>query len=243
MEPHARQVAPAAITPMQMLKAVGRGASVELMEKLMALHERWEANQARKSFMALWLRQGRNPRHRENRTVDFTGRTGIRTHYKRTKTSAARTVDPILAKHGLSYRFWTTANVNEPVSVTCIIRTATGTAKRNTCSGPEDESGNKNAIQSVGSTITFLRRYTLKAALGLAASADDDGRAPSRRSNGRSAYITEEQVMSLRDLIEAAGTTAQTFCRQIKVDDLSVIYADKFDAACALLNQRIRGGR
>ena len=51
MEPQARQLAPAAITPMQMLtQAVERGASVELMEKLMALHERWEANQARKAF-------------------------------------------------------------------------------------------------------------------------------------------------------------------------------------------------
>lgn len=247
MEPQARQLAPAAITPMQMLtQAVERGASVELMEKLMALHERWEANQARKAFDgAMAAAKAEIPVIAKNRTVDFTGRTGIRTHYKHEDLGEiARTVDPILAKHGLSYRFRTTANVNEPVSVTCIISHRDGHSEENTLLGPRDESGNKNAIQSVGSTITFLQRYTLKAALGLAASADDDGQSAEQKAERQErAYITEEQVMSLRDLIEAAGTTAQTFCRQIKVDDLSVIYADKFDAACALLNQRIRGGR
>src|SRR5690606_10591416 len=43
---------------------------------------------------------------------------------------------------------------------------------------PPDGSGNKNAIQGIGSTSTYLQRYTLSAAFGLTtADEDDDGEA------------------------------------------------------------------
>jgi hypothetical protein len=43
--------------------------------------------------------------------------------------------------------------------------------------GAPDTSGSKNSIQAVGSTVSYLERYTLLAATGLAAKdQDDDGR-------------------------------------------------------------------
>ena len=43
---------PEPLTPMLMLgRAVASGAPVEVVEKLMGMHERWEANQARKRSM------------------------------------------------------------------------------------------------------------------------------------------------------------------------------------------------
>lgn len=248
MEPQARQLAPAAITPMQMLtQAVERGASVELMEKLMALHERWEANQARKAFDgAMAAAKAEIPVIAKNRTVDFTGRTGIRTHYKHEDLGEiARTVDPILAKHGLSYRFRTTANVNEPVSVTCIISHRDGHSEENTLLGPRDESGNKNAIQSVGSTITFLQRYTLKAALGLAASADDDGNSADQKAPDD--CISADQVAELQAIIDDVGGADATklkeqFLRWAKVSSLADIPAKNFgDAVAAIQGRRKQG--
>ena len=42
--------------------------------------------------------------------------------------------------------------------------------------GPRASTGpGRTAIQALGSTQTYLQRYTLKAALGLSASKDDDG--------------------------------------------------------------------
>ena len=87
----------------------------------------------------------------------------------------ARVVAPILAKHGLSYRFRTTSEINQPVSVTCIVSHRAGHTEDNTLVAGADNSGKKNVIQAIGSTITYLQRYTLKAALGLAAATDDDG--------------------------------------------------------------------
>lgn len=235
---------PVVQTPMALLThAVQNGANIETMEKLMALHERWEANQARKAYdAAMASAKAKIPVIIKNRTVDFTGKTGVRTHYKHEDLGEiARTVDPILAKHGLSYRFRTTSAVNEPVSVTCIVSHRDGHSEENTLLGPRDESGNKNAIQSVGSTITFLQRYTLKAALGLAAAADDDGKASEPQREPEKPFISNEQEDALRDLIDAAGTTVEAFCAHIKVPSLGNIYADKYQAACRILNDRIRG--
>lgn len=50
-------VLPAAATPMQVIaQAVANGAPVETMEKLLALQERWEANEARKAFVEAMAR-------------------------------------------------------------------------------------------------------------------------------------------------------------------------------------------
>jgi hypothetical protein len=153
----------------------------------MNLQERWEANQARKAFDdAMAAAKAEIPTINKNRMVDFTGKTGVRTHYRHEDLGEiARTVDPILAKHGLSYRFRTASPVGEPVTVTCVISHRDGHSEENTLVGPRDESGNKNAIQSIGSTLSFLQRYTLKAGLGLAASYDDEARSQTTTLSAR----------------------------------------------------------
>ncbi|MFN0022779.1 MAG: ERF family protein, partial [Parvularculaceae bacterium] len=171
--------APRGSTPMEMLAAaINRNMPVETLDKLLTLQERWEKNETRKAFdAAMAAAKAEIPTISKNRTVDFTSQKG-RTHYRHEDLGEiARTVDPILAKHGLSYRFRTTSEPNQPITVACIIAHAAGYQEVNTLSAGRDESGNKNAIQSIGSTITYLQRYTLKAALGLAASLDDDGAA------------------------------------------------------------------
>ena len=51
MEQPVEPIQNTALTPMDMVgRAVASGASIEVVEKLMALHERWEANQGRKAF-------------------------------------------------------------------------------------------------------------------------------------------------------------------------------------------------
>jgi hypothetical protein len=62
------------------------------------------------------------------------------------------------------------------VKVTCILSHKDGHREETTLSGPFDHSGNKNAVQAIGSGVAYLQRYTLKAAVGVAAGHDDDGR-------------------------------------------------------------------
>jgi len=61
------------------------------------------------------------------------------------------------------------------------------------------DSGEKNRIQAIGTALTCLLRMTL-AALGFAASDEDDGQAV-----GTSTLISRQQARELLDLIEEIG--------------------------------------
>lgn len=226
----------AAMTPMDMLnKAVSQGANIDVLEKLMSLQERWEANQARKAFdEAMASAKAEIPVIIKNRTVDFTSAKG-RTHYRHEDLAeVARTVTPILARHGLSYRFRTSSAVNEPVVVTCIVSHRDGHFEENTLTAGRDDSGNKNNIQAVGSTLTYLQRMTLKAALGLAASDDDDGAA----SAGSPDTVSDEKLAQLVELAEAVSADKAAFCKYMKIKSLADLPAKDFDRAVAALNKK-----
>jgi len=228
-----------AITPMEMLsRAVSSGASVEVMERLLALQERYEANEARRAFDAAMAdAKSEIPTIFKNRAVDFTSAKG-RTNYRHEDLGEiAKTVDPILAKHGLSYRFRTEVE-GAAVKVTCIVSHRDGHAEHNTLSASRDESGNKNSIQAVGSTITYLQRYTLKAALGLAASADDDGRASGGTEDA--SPVTADQRDVLQDLINETGTDIALFCQFLGVEALTALPASRFAAAVGKLQAKKR---
>lgn len=226
-----------AITPMAMIsQAVASGMSTETIEKLMALQERWETNQARKAFdAALSAAKSEIPVILKNRLVDFPTTGGGRTTYRHEDLGEiARTVDPILAKHGLSYRFQTTSEVNLPISVTCIVSHRDGHSETNTLTGPRDDSGKKNALQQMGSTITYLQRYTLKAALGLAAAVDDDARGADETPD----TVTEEDEDRLKALIVETKSDIGKFLETFKVESISDLPAKDFPRALAMLETK-----
>jgi len=213
-----------AVTPMDMLnRAVESGAGLEMVEKLMSLQERWETGQARKAFdRAIAAAKAkitpiqRNAKgHNDKRYADF--------------AAIAKVVDPILSEHGLSYRFRTAQS--DRISVTCILSHEDGHSEETTLTGPADSSGNKNAIQAIGSTLTYLQRYSLVQMLGLAAAADDDGKA-----GGNVVTVTQKQADDIRDLIEANGKKLADFLKWAKVDQIEQIAADKYDSCVAAIN-------
>jgi len=74
-------------------------------------------------------------------------------------------------------------------------------------SGPPDDSGKKNPLQQIKSTVTYLKISTLEAACGLAstdASADDDGNGYS--SDGDK--MDEGQLCDYIAAIDSADTKA-----------------------------------
>jgi hypothetical protein len=72
----------------------------------------------------------------------------------------AKVVDPILSRAWPVYRFRTAQG--DRISVTCILsHNEDGHSEETTLSGPADASGSKNAIQAIGSTLTYLQRYSL----------------------------------------------------------------------------------
>lgn len=224
IEPQPRAVA--AVTPMDMLnRAVESGAGLEMVEKLMSLQERWETGQARKAFdRAIAAAKAkitpiqRNAKgHNDKRYADF--------------AAIAKVVDPILSEHGLSYRFRTAQG--DRISVTCILSHEDGHSEETTLSGPADASGSKNAIQAIGSTLTYLQRYSLVQMLGLAASNDDDG-----KSSAAGGTISEDQAAELIALADEVNADKRAFCEYFKIEGIAMMPAKDFDRAKIALNKK-----
>lgn len=219
-----------------MIERAARDPSVDMskMMQLMSWRKEMVVEQKRAAFdEAMASAKAEIPVISKNREVDFTSTKG-RTHYKyEDLAEIARVVSPILAKHGLSYRYRVTSNVNEPVTVTCVVSHRGGHFEEVTLVGGRDESGNKNSIQAVASTLTYLQRMTLKAALGLAASEDDDGKASEAADT-----ITLEQVEELVALADEVGADKEAFARYFKVGGIAEISVKDFPRAVAALNKK-----
>lgn len=232
--------APAAITPMAMIdRALAANASPDTLERLLALQERWEASQARKAFdEAMAAAKAEFAPIITNRRVAFEGKNGkADTNYKfEDMAQIERQIGPILSKQGLSYRFKVEAEIEQPVRVTCIVAHRDGHFEQTTLAAGRDTSGNKNHIQAVGSAVTYLQRYTLKAALGLAVAHDDDGKS----GGADSETITEEQAAAIRSLIDETGTDIARFCDFLKVDAIPDIPASQFGKAMQALEAKRR---
>lgn len=230
---------PPELTPMQMAyQLINQGADFASVKEMMALSKELAADRARRAFDdAMASAKSEIPVILKNRKVGYSHKDGGgETSYRHEDLGEiARTVDPILAKYGLSYRFRPTSEPNQPVSVTCIIAHRDGHSEETTLSAGRDESGKKNSIQSIGSTITYLQRYTLKAALGLAASYDDDG---AKADEKQIALITDEQRDRILDLIEQTGTDITQFCKVGKIDGIGQMLAADYESAVRLLEQK-----
>lgn len=231
---------------LSMIERAARDPNVDIekFERLMAMRERVEAMKERADeraaqaafSAAISAAKGeiepitRNAKgHNDKKYADF--------------GAIARAIDPILSKNGLSYRF--RSSQGDKISVTCIISHRDGHSEENTLSGLSDTSGSKNAIQSIGSTLTYLQRYTLVLSLGLASSADDDGRASRSGATieAEPELVSSEQIAAIQAKIAALGVDPVKFREHIKVESLADIRADKFGAAMNLLDQRAAAKR
>jgi len=70
-------------------------------------------------------------------------------------------------------------------------------------------------------------------ALGLAAAQDDDGKAA-----GIGETITDDQVNTLRDLIEEVGADLPKFCAYLRVEALADLRQSDFKRAAAALEAK-----
>jgi len=159
-----------------MAKAVEAGADVAVIEQLLALQERYDANEAKKAYVAAMagFKSEAPAIINKDSQVDFSSQKG-RTHYKHaTLGNIVSQITPILSKYELSLSWETDQAQGGNIRVTCHVTHSMGHRESVSLNGPPDDSGNKNRIQMIGSSVTYLQRYTMLAALGLATAEMDD---------------------------------------------------------------------
>ena len=147
--------------------AVETGANPEQLERLFFLKERHDANMAKTAFFEalLWF-QNKAP-------VIEKQKKGHNYNYAPLPAIVSQ-IQPLLTECGLTYRF--EQSHAQDISVTCVVTHILGHSERTSMEAQSDTSGSKNKVQAIGSTVSYLQRYTLIGALGITtADVDTDG--------------------------------------------------------------------
>lgn len=150
----------------------------------------------------------------------------------------AKAIDPIITKHGFAKSFGQGESPKDNhYRVTMELTHRAGHKKSYQLDVPVDATGlkgsvNKTATHALGSTMSYGRRYLKLLAFDIATGDDDDGNAAGFQ------YITEEQVLELQELLSTNAVSEVDFLKFAKIDNLSQIYASKFNAAKAAIVQR-----
>jgi hypothetical protein len=216
---------PVVATPATLLAmAVEQNADIDKLSKLMDLQERWEAKEAKKSYVSALAKFSADvPAILKTKDAHKTKYAGL--------AETLTVIKPDMAANGLSHA-WITSQDGPQITVRCIVTHIMGHSEETSLSSGSDTSGSKNDIQAIGSTVKYLERYTLYAILGLASADDDDGNA----AGGKVVeLITDEQLLNLEGIIsdnyEPAGAEAlkKWVFSTLKISALAEIRADRVD--------------
>ena len=203
-----------AVTPGQMLQyAMEKGADLDRLGQLMDLQIKWEKEQARKAYFAAVAKFKANPpKLIKNQQVNYEIKGGGRMKYKHaTLDQVTDKIAHAMGEYGLSHGFDIEQD-KDGIKVTCRLSHEAGYSESVSLFAGVDNSAGKNAIQAIGSTITYLSRYSLLAVTGLATGTDDDdghatsGRPIVEQSEERREEQPAEDAMAIESHVLHEGT-------------------------------------
>lgn len=182
-----------------LLAVISRAAAdpscdIDKMERLMAMHERMQARDAEADFNAsMAAMQSDIPSIAERGAITVNGQ--VRSNYA-TFEDINDVIKPIMQAHGFAITF-KVENVPGGMTVTGILMHRAGHRESTSMFIPLDTSGSKNAVQAVGSSTSYGKRYVMSALLNLTTRGeDDDGHAAVPTAN-----ITAVQALSINALL------------------------------------------
>lgn len=201
--------------PVSLLEqALAKGVSTEQLQQFMDLQERYEDREAQKAFNVAMAKFKKNPpavyKDKNNKQFDMSPYVSIE--------NMVNTINKGLAKQDLSARW--NIETEKVITVTCILSHIQGHSESVSLSAPPDDSGSKNAIQQIKSTVTYLKIITFEAVTGTASeegSLSDDGNAVGVE------YITEEEALKLEAFMAENTVKLDAMKRKFLVKDVAQI--------------------
>lgn len=165
------QVASSAIISVIERAATNPEVDIDKMERLLSMHERITERDAKSAFSsAMAEMQGDLPTISERGEIKVNGQ--LRSKYARFE-DINEAVRPVLKHYGFAVSFKTHTD-SQTISVTGILSHRQGHSEETTMQLPADLSGSKNTVQSVGSSVSYGKRYVLQALLNITTSGEDD---------------------------------------------------------------------
>ena len=112
-------------------------------------------------------------------------------------------IRPHLAEQGFALRFRVDRTADQ-ISVTGILSHREGHKEETTLTLPTDTSGSKNAVQAVGSSTSYGKRYTAFALLNITSTGeDDDGNKAGMKPKADA--VSDDTLTSIIEYCEAVG--------------------------------------
>jgi hypothetical protein len=220
--------------PISILEIVQRAASdpatdVEKLERLMAMAERFQEREAQTAYFAALARlQDELPEIQERGEIKIGNGPGQKYALWEDINKA---IKPILKAHGFALSF-RTGTADSKITVTGILSHEAGHKEETTIHLPADASGSKNAVQAVGSSTSYGKRYTASALLNITTrGGDDDG-----LSAVGNAPITSEQLEEITSMLAQCNGDPEKFAKVLKVDHLGAIRQKDMGAVRERLN-------
>ena len=151
------------------------------------------------------------PKILKTKHVNFPNSKGGSTDYWHVELDkACDLLIPALLKVGITHQWPSEDLPDGRVRVTCLLRHRLGHEyKGATLAGPADQSGGKNPIQGVGSSTSYLERYTFLATCGIVPTGvDNDGNPPGMSQGEGSDFIEDIRAAETAPAVMAAWTHA-----------------------------------
>lgn len=223
--------------------AADPNTDVEKLERLLAMAERVRANDAKAAYIkALVKMKPKLP------VIDKRGRIEVREKTATGKRDGEITqntpyalwedideaITPILAEHGfvLTHRCGTAPDGK--ILITGVLSHEMGHSEETTMSLPHDSSGSKNAVQAIGSSTQYGKRYTAGLLLNLRTKGlDDDG-----KRGGDPGFVSDEQAERILEILTRDKADVQLFCKSMKIASIIELPAARYEEAIIRINTR-----
>lgn len=232
-------------TPEQVLSmAIQRGATIEQMERMMALAERMRAQRVEDEQRESVRRFNAAFAGFKTETVKvirnraFAGPLAGKKYADLFSVVDAAT--EALAKHGLSCSWKTTKDDKDWIEVTCTLKHSGGHSESVSMGGPPDTGGAKNLLQARFSTTTYLERRTMKAILGLADQDEDDDGAGGAEDGDKPNQLLQTLLADLKEKLTDEEARLHYVNNTAKLGDVKL--QGKFKAAVMAHRAKIAEG-
>jgi hypothetical protein len=212
---------------------------VDKLDRLMGMYERIKASTAKEAFAAALAElQPLLPVITERGRIEVTDKADRSkviqsTGYARWE-DINQAIRAPLAEHGFALSFRTGLADDGKITVTGILSHRDGHAEETTITLPHDSTGSKNAVQAVGSSTSYGKRYTACALLNITSRGEDDDAFSSCPND----WITEHQVADLVALMEEVNADRTRFLNFLKIDTLAHLPRTRLQEAIRALEAK-----
>lgn len=212
-------------------KALERdGGGVEALGKLVELHDRVQRRRAELEFAGALVRfQEDVPAVARNRTAKIATSSGSGFEYDYADfENVVATVRPVLSLHGLSFTFDTEVDGNKLTCI-CHLRHMNGHSVSSRFTLPTESKSAMSEQQKVGAALTFAKRQSLIAVLGL--SLTDPEAAADRRTDA----ISLDQLATLEALVAEVDLNRKKFDSHFGITKLAEMQSHQYPEAVRIL--------